>query len=52
MGREGETQRLMTHLGDISMAALAEGPGVSDPGTKEEIGHPPRLGLAIQDHGF
>lgn len=51
MGGAGETHRLMARLGDISMAALAEGPGVSGPGVKGETGHPPRLGL-LRTMGF
>lgn len=37
---EGEVQRLTTHLRDISMADITEGPGVSDAGVKEEAAHP------------
>lgn len=40
MGMEGEAQRLMTRLRDISMAGITKGPGVSDPGAKGEAGHP------------
>lgn len=44
MGREGESQTLTTRLGDMSMTAVVEGPGVSDPEAQEETGHPSQSG--------
>lgn len=43
-GGAGEAQRLMTRLGDSSVAATAEGAGVSDPEAKEETAHSSQTG--------
>lgn len=46
-GGAGEAQRLMTRLGDRSVAATAEGAGVSDPEAKEETAHSSQTGAGL-----